>query len=124
MARLARRRLRGVACDADYQLNVENALDCAGYDVVVFVDAARGLGRPFTFTRVRPAASLPAMSHALTPGAVLAVAADLYDKRPDARLLAVRGRSFAVGEGLTARAEADLERALAFLAAFLKGDRR
>ena len=64
------------------------------------------------------------MSHALTPGAVLAVAADLYGKRPDARLLAIRGRSFAVGEGLTARAEADLERALAFLVAFLKGDRR
>lgn len=124
MARLARRRLRGVACDADYQLNVENALDCADRDLVVFVDAARGLGRPFTFTRVRPAASLPAMSHALAPGAVVALAADLYGKTPDARLLAVRGRSFAVGEGLTARAEADLERALAFLVAFLKGDRR
>ena len=64
------------------------------------------------------------MSHALTPGAVLAVAADLYGKRPDARLLAVRGHSFAVGEGLTARAEADLERALDVLVAFLKGDRR
>ncbi len=124
MARLARRRLRGVACDADYQLNVENALDCAARDLVVFVDAARGLGGAFSFTRVRPAASLPAMSHSLTPGAVLALAADLYGKSPDARLLAVRGRSFAVGEGLTARAEADLERALAFLVAFLKGDRR
>jgi len=63
------------------------------------------------------------MSHALTPGAVLAVAADLYGKRPDARLLAVRGHSFAVGEGLTARGESDLGLALEFLEAFLKGER-
>jgi len=52
---------------------------------------------------------------------VLALAAELFGKRPQARLLAVRGRDFSVGEGLTARAEADLELALAFLASFLKG---
>ena len=55
-----------------------------------------------------PASGLPALSHALSPGAVLAVAAGLYGKTPDARLLAVRGHSFAVGEGLTARAEENL----------------
>jgi hydrogenase maturation protease len=121
--RLAKRRLKGVVCDADYQLNVEDALACAAHDLVVFVDAARGLRRPFAFTRVRPAAGLPALSHALSPGAVLGIAAGLYGKTPDARLLAVRGHSFAVGEGLTARAEENLGLALAFLLDFLKGGR-
>ena len=119
--RLKERRLRGVTCDANYQLNVEDALACAGHDVVVFVDAARGLRRPFTFTEVTPDAAVPAMSHALGPAAVLAVAAELYGRTPEARLLAVRGHSFAVGEGLTAKAEADLDRALDFLVDYLKG---
>jgi len=118
--RLRARRLRGVTCDANYQLNIEDALACAGHDVVVFVDAARGLGRPFAFTEVKAAAAVPAMSHALGPAAVLAVAAELYGKTPDARLLAVRGHRFSVGEGLSAKAEADLALALEFLDGFLK----
>ncbi|MBE3109001.1 MAG: hydrogenase maturation protease [Acidobacteria bacterium] len=137
--RLKRRRLRGVACDANYQLNVEDALACAGYDTVIFVDAARGvdedgaagsvdgdagavrrLRKPFTFTRVRAAGSMPAMSHALRPEAVLAIAAELYGKTPDARLLAIRGKCWEVGEGLSAEAEADLALALEFLEGFLK----
>lgn len=63
------------------------------------------------------------MSHALDPAAVLALAAALYGKKPEAWLLAVRGHSFAVGEGLTERGERDLGLALGFLEAFLKGER-
>ena len=66
---------------------------------------------------------MPAMSHALGPAAVLAVAAELYGKRPEARLLAIRGHDFSIGEGLTRRAEGNLALALAFLEAFVKGVR-
>jgi len=110
-----------VTLDANYQLNIEDALACAGNEVVVFVDAARRLRRPFAFAEVKPAAAIPALSHALGPAAVLAVAAELYGKRPEARLLAIRGRDFGVGEGLSGRARADLDLALIFLEAFLKG---
>jgi Ni,Fe-hydrogenase maturation factor len=122
--RLKKRRLAGVACDANYQLNVEDALACAGHDVVVFVDAARGLRKPYRFTKLRPAGGVPALSHALRPEAVLAVTAGLYGKTPDARLLAIRGRRFTIGEGLSAEAEQDLGMALAFLEDFLKGVRQ
>ncbi len=63
------------------------------------------------------------MSHALGPAAVLAVAASLYGRTPEAWLLAVRGHSFALGEGLTEAGERDLGLALDFLEAFLKGER-
>jgi len=119
---LKRRRLRGVACDANYQLNIEDALACAGYDTIVFVDAARGLRKPFTFTKIKAAAGMPAMSHALRPEAVMAIAAELYGKTPDARLLAIRGKRWEVGEGLSAEAEANLALALKFLEGFLKGN--
>jgi hydrogenase maturation protease len=115
------RRLRGVACDANYQLNIEDALACAGYETVIFIDAARRLREPFTFTKVEAAAGMPAMSHALRPEAVMAIAAELYGKAPDARLLAIRGKRWEVGEGLSAEAEANLAQALEFLEGFLKG---
>jgi hypothetical protein len=121
--RLGKRRLRSVTCDANYQLNIEDALACAGHEIVVFIDAARGLRKPFAFTTIEPAAAMPAMSHALGPAAVLAVTAALYGKRPEARLLAIRGHDFSVGEGLTRRAEGNLALAMAFLEAFVKGVR-
>jgi hydrogenase maturation protease len=121
--RLKKRRLRNVTCDANYQINIEDALACAGHDVVVFVDAGRGLRKPFTFTEVGPATAMPAMSHALGPAGVLAVAAELYGKRPEARILIIRGHDFSIGEGLTLRAEGNLALAMAFLEAFVKAVR-
>jgi Ni,Fe-hydrogenase maturation factor len=118
--RLRQRRLPGVSCDADYQLNIEDALAVARHDVVVFVDAARGLRKPFTFSKVWAAEAMPPMSHALRPEAVLAIAAELYGRTPDARLLAIRGHDWDIGDGLTEKAEKNLARALDFLEGFLK----
>ena len=118
--RLSARSIPGVVCESDYQLGIEDALACARHDIVVFIDAARELPTPFTFTEVRAAGAIPPMTHALTPEAVLAIAAELYDRRPDARLLAIRGHIWDIGEGLTAKAEKNLALALEFLEGFLK----
>jgi hydrogenase maturation protease len=118
--RLAALRLAGVTCDANYQLNIEDALACSRHDLVVFVDAARGLRVPFTWNKVRPEAAVPALTHALGPGAVLAVCSALYGRTPEARLLAVRGHRWSVGEGLSPRAEENLGRAVRFLEGFLR----
>jgi hypothetical protein len=63
------------------------------------------------------------MSHALSPGAVLALAAELYGRTPEAWILAIRGHRWTIGEGLSAKAEANLGLALEFLERRLKGDR-
>jgi hydrogenase maturation protease len=109
-----------VTCDANYQLNIEDALTCSRYDVVVFVDAARGLRVPFTWAKVRAEAAVPAMTHAMGPGAVLAVCAGLYGRRPEAHLLAIRGHRWDLGEGLSPQAERDLRGAVRFLEGFVK----
>jgi hydrogenase maturation protease len=113
--------LPGVATDANYQLNVEDALACSVHDVVVFIDAAKGLRKPFSMARLEPEAAVPAMTHSLGPAAVLALAGELYGRAPEAWLLAIRGRRWEMGEGLSPRASHDLEEALAFLARFLAG---
>lgn len=120
VARLERRRLPGVTCDANYQLAIEDALACAESDAVVFVDAARGLRVPFRWSEVRPEAAAPALSHALGPGAVLGLCAALYDRTPVARLLAIRGHRWGVGEGLSPRAAANLGRAVRSLAGYVR----
>lgn len=121
--RMKERSLPGVSCEADYQLNIEDALAVSHHDVVVFVDAARGLRAPYAFTPVRPDPIIPAMSHALGPGAVLAIAAELYGRTPEAWLLAVRGHRWTIGEGLSAQAEKNLALALDFLESRLKEGR-
>ena len=123
MARLEALRIPGVTTDADYQLNLEDALACTRHDLVIFVDAARGLRRPFTFEELKPEGTVPAMTHALGPGTVLALAETLYGRAPRAYMLAIRGHAWSLGEKLSARAEADLDRALEFLVKFLQESR-
>ena len=101
-------------------MNLEDALACAEHDIVIFIDAGRGMRKPFTFRPVRPSGSFPAMSHSLSPGSVLAIAAELYGRVPDARLLAILGHSWTIGEGLSAKARKNLDLALEFLEGFLK----
>jgi len=112
--------LPGVTCDANYQLNIEDALACSRHEVVVFVDAARGLRVPFTWAELRAEAALPAMTHAMGPGAVLAVCAELYGRKPEAHLMAIRGHRWDIGEGLSPRAEENLRKAVRFLEEFVK----
>jgi hydrogenase maturation protease len=118
--RLEAFRLPELTCDANYQLNVEDSLTCSLHDVVVFVDAARSQRDPFTWSAIRAEAHVPAMTHALGPGAVLALCEEIYGRKPEAHLLAIRGHRWDVGEGLSVRAEKNLAQAVRFLEAFVK----
>lgn len=112
--------LPGVTCDANYQLNIEDALACSRNDIVVFIDAARGLRRPFTLRKAAPGGRVPPMTHALGPGAVLAICAVLYARTPESYVLAIRGRDWGLGEGLSPQAEKNLAAAVDFLREFLR----
>jgi hydrogenase maturation protease len=108
----------------DFQLQVEHALDLAGRCAVLFVDAALpGRAGPdgVLLQRLQPDEAVPAASHALRPGAVLRVFRDVHGTEPPpAWLLAVEGGSFELGAGLTPRAGAHLESAVAAARAWLR----
>jgi hydrogenase maturation protease len=128
--------LPGVTIDSDYQLTVEDAATIRDYDVVIFVDAALGGPAPFEFTplsadvpavvvsdgpRHRDAPPIPFSSHSASPAGVLALAAELFDARPTAYLLGIRGYEFnEFGEWLSPAAAANLRAALAFLESTLQ----
>jgi len=102
----------GVEVVADFQLQVEHALDLVGRERVIFIDAGTGTRPPFEWREVRPAADFLHTSHALSPEAVLATYVRVRgEPPPESWVLCVRGESFELGEPLSTGAAAHLEAA-------------
>lgn len=103
----------GIEFLTDFQLQVEHALDLVGRRLVVFVDACVSGQAPFSWSEVSPQRDGSHCSHALSPGAVLQVYADVVGgPLPRCLVLAIRGESFELGAQLGAAASANLEAAL------------
>ncbi len=113
-------RLPGVELLTDFQLQVEHALDLVGRERVIFVDAAASGREPFAFDRLAAEAETGYTTHAMRPGAVLAVFQRVTGAPPPpAWLLAIRGYAFELGASPTAGALANLAAAERFLLAEL-----
>jgi hydrogenase maturation protease len=111
-ARLEAAALPGVEVITEFQLQVENALDLVGRELVVFVDAGTGTPAPFDLHRAGPAAEFLHTSHAISPEAVLATYERIIGSgAPESWVLCVRGESFELGEALTPAAAGHLEAA-------------
>jgi hydrogenase maturation protease len=97
----------------DYQLQVEHALDLAGRERVLFVDASVEAAAPFMAEPVLAAEAAQAASHALAPAALLRVYRLLEGQAaPPCTLLAIRGERFGLGQPLSDAAASNLEAAL------------
>jgi hydrogenase maturation protease len=108
--------LPGVEVLTEFQLQVENALDLEGRELVLFVDAGTGTPAPFELRRARADTDLLYTSHALAPEAVLATYARVKGAAPPpALVLCIRGESFGLGESLSSAAESNLDAAWSML---------
>ncbi|MEY4100440.1 MAG: hypothetical protein RL300_1611 [Pseudomonadota bacterium] len=97
----------------DYQLQVEHALDLAGRDRVLFVDASLSCTAPFEVTELKAAPDNSLNTHALSPQALLKVYQDVQGAPPPpCTLLAIRGERFELGEAPSPAALAHLASAL------------
>ena len=113
--------ISGVSVDSDYQLAVEDAHAIAECDYAVFADASVEGSEPFFFKRVEPEATEGFSSHILEPPAVMHLAQTLFHSHVKGYILGIRGYEFdAFGEHLSAKAEANLAKALAFLEPVLR----
>ena len=115
------RHIDGVTTDADYQLNIEHAADIQTADRVIFADASENASEPFEFKSLSPADQVTFTTHSVSPESVLAVCMDLFGHAPEAHVLAIRGYSFEMQEGLTEEARLNLEKAVVFLSEHLRG---
>jgi hydrogenase maturation protease len=104
-----------ISVSVGYQLAIEDGLEAAAHDLVIFVDAAQEGDVPFAVTPVEPERDARMTTHEVSPGQVLAIARDLYGHAPAGLLVAIRGYGFDFAEGLTPQARRNLELALDWL---------
>lgn len=105
-----------------YQLQVEDAAECAGHRRVIFVDADRTGPEPFSCRRLEPSTSpLGFSSHSVSPAGLLAITRELFRQEPEAWVVGVRGYDFdEFHEGLSGRARANLAAAADYLSEALR----
>ena len=100
----------------DFQLQIEDAADLEGRDLILFIDASASSPAPFSFSRIQPSQDVSHTTHAMSPAAVLQVFERVYHRpAPPAFLLAVRGKSFELGDPLGREAEQNRDAALELL---------
>jgi hydrogenase maturation protease len=97
----------------EHQLHPELALDLAGRERVLLVDADPQATGAFSLAPVAAAADASLRSHALSPPALLAVFRQLYGRpAPPATLLGLRAEAFGLGLPLSPAAACALPAAV------------
>ncbi len=112
----------GLVFDSNYQLNAEDALAVAESRKVVFIDALKEGEAPFEFRPLAPQNVIAFSTHAMAPESVLALATELYDARPPAWMLAIRGYGWEPNEAPTAAARSNLAAAREFLRSWIRNE--
>jgi len=123
--RLEREGLPGVDVVVDYQLQIEHSLELEGRTLAVFVDASVSAPPPCSVSVVRPERDASHSTHSLSPAALLETYVRCTGRQPPpARVLAVRGERFELGEPLSPAARVHLEAAWAQLRDLAAGPTR
>ncbi len=121
--RLENEGIHGIETDCNYQLNIEDAYFVAENDIVVFVDASINAEEPFSFERIEPSSEITFTTHSMSPQSVLALCAELYEKKLDAYVLGIRGYEWDFEVALTSKAQKNFDEAYSFLIEWLNGVR-
>ncbi len=104
-----------IDCEFRYQLQVEDVLLTCHYDKVIFVDATHEeLEDGFELKPCRVAPHYYYSSHMQSPETILYLAKELYNKEPEAYVLAISGKQWGLGTSLSPEAEKNLQKAWSF----------
>lgn len=96
-----------------YQLQIEDAELISRYEQLLFIDAHRsGLEGGYSLSTLQPSPVAGFTTHQLSPGALLYLCENLYQIRPQARVLAIAGQDWGLGLGLSIAAQENLGLAL------------
>ncbi len=118
---LKEKKFTNIALDSNYQLNIEDAADIADKDIVIFVDASEEPHvENFVVTRVEPTKKVEFTMHAVSPGFVLNLCNQIYNKMPATYLVHIRGYKWEMKEELTDTAQKNLAMALDYIKKAIK----
>jgi hydrogenase maturation protease len=111
--------ISGVEFDNNYQLNIEDAATIAQKDLVIFADASDEDIQDFCISQVDGSTKVSFTTHAASPGYVLQLCKELFQKEPLVLLLHIKGYEWAFREGLSEQAGENLSRAFEYMQALL-----
>ena len=96
-----------------YQLNIEDAEVISNAENVIFVDSFAGdLKKNCILEKCKMNGEITFTTHALNPEAVLALSKDVYNNKPNAYVLKIKGYKWELEEGLCDNAKQNLNEAL------------
>jgi hydrogenase maturation protease len=110
-----------IETDSNYQLNIEDADAISDKDLVVFVDASIEEIDDFILTKVEPSdATIEFTMHAVSTSFVLDLCKKIYNKNPETYLIHIKGYEWDFKEGLTPKAEENLNKAFKAIKEIIK----
>ncbi len=108
--------------DSNYQLNIEDAEKISDWEIVVFVDASKEGIHEYKFCKIQPQEDKVEFTmHAVSPSYVLHLSEKLFNKKPEAYILGIKGYEWELEEGLSDNAKLNLEQGFQFLTRQLSG---
>jgi len=112
--------MEGITFDSNYQLNIEDAAEVSDKDLVIFVDASTEEIEDFILTPVNASTKVAFTTHAASPGYIVDLCKQLYNRVPATYLVHIKGYEWEFREGLSKRALENLGKALKHIKMMLK----
>lgn len=112
--------LDGISFENNYQLNIEDAEAISKQDLVIFADASEEEIEDFCFSKVDGSGKLAFTTHAASPGYIVKLCNELFQKEPSVFLLHIKGYEWEFKEEISARALENLDRAIEYLKPILE----
>jgi len=111
--------MKGIDFDSNYQLNIEDAEAISTKDLVIFIDASTEDIEDYMLTEVTGDKDVSFTTHAASPGYIVKLCSDLFGKCPEVYLLHIKGYQWEFREGLSERANRNLQNAFTFVKDYL-----
>ena len=111
--------LDNVQIDTNYQLNLEDAAGIANYDIVIFADASKEELSHFSLVPLEPSEHSRFSMHSVSAGFVLHLCHQIFNHRPKAYLLHIKGYSWDFMSQPTEEASKNLDLALQHMKNFI-----
>mgnify|MGYP000014695326 CR=1 FL=1 len=108
-----------IRTETNYQLNIEDAAEIHDADIVIFADASLATEESFRLEKLQPSPRVEFTMHAVDPAFILYLCDTVYGTFPEAYVLHLKGDSYEMSEGLTAKGQKVLKEAFGWICSFL-----
>ncbi|MEA3479982.1 MAG: hydrogenase maturation protease [Bacteroidota bacterium] len=101
--------------ESNYQLNIEDAEAISDKDLVIFADASEEEIEDFCISKVDESTKVAFTTHAASPGYIVKLCTELFNKNPLVLLLHIKGYQWEFKEEISDQASDNLDKAFEYM---------